>query len=392
MPSPRKGRLLLAQRANIDRYPPVLHQIRLLGSSYESLVVDSIASSECDELQTAPEVRRLRVREGQGNGRASLLHRVTKVFAFARAYKRQLADNPDVAIAYDADTAALLLRSHASPTRRVVHLHETLDVAAVGRSTKLATSYLLKNLTRADLVIIPDSHRARMVSAAAKLVREPLVVMNCPPLIPRLPASRLLPALRERGIVTPNIAHYQGAVGPDHYLDTIISSMTRWPADAVFVIVGDAHDEYRQLLQEHAASLGVGGRVIWLGRVPYRDLFSYTIGAAVGLSFFQPTNDNFRFAAGASNKRFEYAALGVAQVTNAGIGVEELFGRPGFATLLDKLDPESIGDAVGALLTNRKRRAEMGERARRAHLSVNNYETQFAPVVSQLDSWRGVGA
>ena len=107
------------------------------------------------------------------------------------------------------------------------------------------------------------------------------------------------------------------------------------------------------------------------------------MGAAVGLTFLELTTDNCRFSAGASNKRFEYAALGIAQVTNAGAGMEEIFGRPGLATLLDRLDPQSMGDAIGALLSNPNRRAEMGERARRAHLSVNNYEAQFAPVVSQ---------
>jgi len=50
-----------------------------------------------------------------------------------------------------------------------------------------------------------------------------------------------------------------------------------------------------------------------------------------------------------------------------------------------------MGEAIGALLSDPNRRTEMGERARRAHLSVNNYERQFAPVISRFDSWRGAG-
>lgn len=393
MTTPGKRRLLLAQRANVDRYPPVLHQSRLLNGCFDITVVDSVASTRIEDLQTAPRVQRVRVREARADGRSSLLHRVTKAFAFAHAVKRELSAVPDVAIAYDADTAALLLRAPRSrATKHVVHLHEALDTAAVGRSTRTSTQYLLKNLARADLVIIPDAHRAQMVRSACRLPKDPLVVMNCPLLTPQLPESRLLPALRERGIVTSNIAHYQGAIGPDHHLDTIISSMPRWPKDAVFVIVGGAREEYRQRLHQHAASLGVAERVIWLGRVPYHELFSYAVGAAVGLTFLEPTNDNWRFSAGASNKRFEYAALGVAQVTNAGAGMQEIFGNPGLALLLDRLDPESIGDAIGALLSDATRRTDIGRRARLAHLSVNNYEAQFAPVLSELESWRGADA
>jgi len=384
-----KGKLLLAQRANVDRYPPVLHQARLLGERFDISVVDSVASVALDDVQTAPEVRRVRVHEARSDGRASILRRATRAFAFARTVKRELSAVPDVAIAYDADTAALLLRAPRTlSTKRVVHLHEALDLTEVGRSTRLSARYLLKNLPRADLVIIPDAHRAQMVRSACGLSTEPLVVMNCPLLIPQLPASRLLPALRERGIITSNIAHYQGAIGPDHCLDTIISSMPRWPKDAVFVIVGSAREDHRQQLQELAGSLGVAERVIWLGRVPYGELFSYTVGATVGLTFLESTTDNWRFSAGASNKRFEYAALGIAQITNAGAGMEETFGRPGLAVLLDTLEPRSMGDAIAALLSDPDRRARMGDLARMAHLSLNNYEAQFAPVVSRLDSWR----
>lgn len=390
MVTPRKGRLLLAQRANVDRYPPVLHQVRLLGPRFGSTVVDSIGSSERDDFQTAQDVRRLRIREAQIDGRASMIHRLTGAFAFARTLKRQLAEAPDVAIAYDPDAAAVLLRlPRALLTRRVVHLHESLAFETVGRSTRISTRYVMRRLARADLVIVPDAHRAKMLRSACGLSKEPLVVMNCPLLIPKLPASKLLPALQERGIVTSNIALYQGAIGPDHYLETSISSMSRWPHDAVFVIVGSAREEYRRQLQEHAAALGVAERVIWLGRIPYRDLFSYTVGAAVGLSFLKSTTENFRFSAGASNKRFEYAALGIAQVTNAGPGTEEIFGRPGIASLLDKIDPQSVGDAVGALLSDTNRRAEMGQRARLAHLTINNYERQFLPALEQLESWLG---
>jgi len=211
--------------------------------------------------------------------------------------------------------------------------------------------------------------------------------MNCPPLLHMLPDSRLIPALRDRGVTTRHIVHYQGAVGPAHGLETIVASMKFWPADSVFVVIGGGSEEYRERLEALAASVAAAERLIFLGRVPYCEVLSFAVGAAVGLTFLESTADNWRFCAGASNKRFEYAALGIAQVTNSGAGMDELFGKPGLAVLVDSLDPATIGQAVAELLGDPRGAKEMGERARSAHLRTNNYEYQFAPVQEVIESW-----
>ena len=111
------------------------------------------------------------------------------------------------------------------------------------------------------------------------------------------------------------------------------------------------------------------------------------MGAAIGITLLEPTTDNWKFSAGASNKRFEYAALGIAQVTNAGPGMYAVFGVTDIAELLPVVDSRAIGVAVSSLLANPDRSAAMGERARAEHVRENNYEAQFAPVMSKVDSW-----
>jgi hypothetical protein len=382
--------VLLAQRANVDRYPPVLHQLRILAESGDVTVLDRMANVEREEVQAPAEVERLRIRfEAENGGRFSSLHHITDAFAFARTYNRLIAREPDIAISYDEDTAALLLHlSHGRPAlKRVVHLHELPETTTAGRITRISMRYLLRSLNRADMVVLPDAHRAKVITEEFRLTQEPFVVMNCPALLPALPSSRLIPALCERGIVSSKVVHHQGSIGPAHYLDTIISSMKYWPSDAVFVMLGAGREEYFQRLRALAASIGVDERVIFLGRVPYGEVLSYAVGATLALTLLEPTIDNQRFSAGASNKRFEYAALGIPQVTNADPGMNKIFGDPGFAVLLEDVNPETIGSAVARILANPEAASEMGRRARAAHLSINNYEKQFEPVVSQFNSW-----
>jgi hypothetical protein len=50
--------------------------------------------------------------------------------------------------------------------------------------------------------------------------------------------------------------------------------------------------------------------------LPYEELFQYTVNAYLGLALYKPYNFGQLFNCGASNKIFEYLALGVPVVTN----------------------------------------------------------------------------
>jgi len=129
-----------------------------------------------------------------------------------------------------------------------------------------------------------------------------------------------------------------------------------------------------------------------VGRVPYDDVLAFAIGATVGITMVEPLNRNTEFCAGASNKRFEYAALGIPQVTNTGAGMHSLFEITGIAMLADIKNVESIGTTVARLLLDRSRAISIGQQARRLHLSSYNYEAQFAPVVERMEEWMNTRA
>ena len=374
------------QRADVDRYPPVLHQIRVLSEHARVTVVDRQPEHRQPLEVDAVNVRRVRVGRRRAPGPIGNL---MEQIAFSRAIDRELDASSNVVIGYDPDAAAMLLRTtHGVPfLKRIVHLHELPDLSNAGRITRRSIRYLLEHLRRADLVVVPDTERARIVADAYSLDRMPLVVMNCPMTVTRIPESRLLPLLRDRGLADARIVHHQGSVGPDHYLDQVVLSMRHWPADAVFVIVGSGPNEFRARLISLAESIEVQRRLLFVERVPYDQVLSYAVGATLGITLLEPTIDNQRYCAGASNKRFEYAALGIAQLANDDPGMEQIFGATGIGALLSKIDADTIGEAVARLLCAPAMTAAMGEKARLAHLRANNYETQFAPVLRIIESW-----
>ncbi len=395
MATSKPKRFLLAQRACVEGYPPTLNQAAILSETARVVVLDALTEVENTLLLTPPSVRRVRIWRKQAQAPVQVLvralglaHRLNWLRRFYSEFARQLRARPTAAIAYDPEAAFwLLLGRRRGRTLRIVHLHEMTvpeDVAA-SPVARLGLASTLKNLHRADLVVMPDRHRAEYVREAAGLKKTPLVVMNCPRLLSELPASLLMPFLRARGISTNHIVHYQGAVGPGHYFESIILSMRWWPLDSVFTIVGAVESEYRQQLSQVAEKEGVRDRLVFVGRVPYDQVFAYAVGASVGVNFLNGKYLQFHLSAGASNKRFEYAALGIPQVTNDLPGVRELFEQPGLAAIADADDVADIGAKIARYLEDEPGRAEAGARARRMHLEEYNYERQMQPLLQEIE-------
>jgi|SRR4051812_15802261 hypothetical protein len=384
----RVFRAVLAQRSCVELYPPVLHQARLLADVGDVTIVDSPGPTDPTEIETAGDIDRVRSEcRAVGGSVAARAKRMRWLLQFAAAVRRELARKPDVAIAYEAEAAALLLLGlgRSRRTLRIVHMHEVAMPPGQGSlSNDAATRYVHSRLRYADLVTVADAHRARLLADTAGLSTLPTVVMNCPPVLTELPKSRLLPWLRERGISQSRIVHYQGSIGPDHSVLETVLSMRYWPEDSVFVIVGSGSSSYIEQLRAVAAEEGLGERVHLVGRVPYGEVFSYAVGASVGISLLEASTVNWKFSAGASNKRFEYAALALPQVTNEGPGIEDLFVRHGIARAVPAREPEAIGHAIRDVLLDPARSKAMGQRARALHLAEYNYEQQFAPVLERL--------
>jgi glycosyltransferase involved in cell wall biosynthesis len=376
-------RILLAQQSCAELYPPVLHQAALLEQIGQVTLVDAVTQNDDSRVQTSDAVKRVRVKR-EASRASGLVSRIKWRSDFRRQFQHQLNENTDVVIAYDPDAINLALSTGLSlkGVRRIAHLHEIADDdPSAPVQARLRLALMRRRLSRADLVVVPDQHRADLLARSSKLKIEPLVVMNCPRRLATLPDSLLIPLLRERGITTDRVVHYHGSVGPNHMLETVIRSMRLWPADAVFVIIGGGSENYIGGLKALAASEGVEARVIFVGRVPYDQVFAYAVGASIGMTMLDPSVPNWKFSAGASNKRFEYAALGIPQVTNYGPGLEELFGHHKIASLATHEDHVDVGTKISDYLNDPAGSRQAGAAARALHLQTYNYERQFQKVM-----------
>lgn len=383
---PEKLDALLVLRSCAEHYPPTVNQANLLAAA--GLRVGVIDLSFVGSVTAlAPEIRRWRVHP-MWNSKLEppypAWRRWSNWLRFRQTCRRVIrTTRPGVVIAYDT-LGSLFVPPASGRFRTIYHFHELSGPeAGEGFGPRRARLQAAKNSRNADLVVFPDAQRARIFQARAGLTTPPSVVMNCPRRMTMVPPSPLRQRLEETGTAGGSLVCYLGSIGADQGLVEAARSLHHWPADARLVLIGGAANAMKKAILAAAAEVNAAGRLVFLGPHPHAAALALAAGADLGLALIQPNNESWRYSAGAINKRFEYMALGLPQVTNDGPGVPEIVGAGGdhgCGLCVDARDATAIGRAVHELLTSAELRRRMAANARTRHLEDLNYEQQFASV------------
>lgn len=381
--------VLAVLRAPLEGYPPSLNQVTLLAKAGLRVgVLDLAGDTPAAELP--PFIRRWRVHRSWNSKTEPpppFLRRWLNWLKFSRSCQSVIRDcRPRVVMAYDI-LASAFVKPKPARHRTIYHFHELPDPEPrEGLGPRLGRARAARFSREADLVVFSDVGRAQCYMTDARLERLPEVVMNCPMRMGTVPISSLGNLLAQRGQAGWQTVYYLGSVGLDQGVLEAVQSMHLWPAQTLFILVGPCSATIKQRILELAGKAGAADRVLFVGPRPHREALALTAGADVGLALIQPNTRNWLYSAGAINKRFEYMALGLPQVTNAGPGVKEIVEANACGLCIDPKSIESIGQAVRQLLENDGQRRSFSVNARDRHLRTYNYESQFAEAAHWITS------
>jgi glycosyltransferase involved in cell wall biosynthesis len=388
LPSPLFGAspldVLLLIRARAELYPPTVNQANLLAGCGLKVGVIHLGSSGGTSTALQSSIRQWHAHSAWNPScepRPVFSKRWLNWFRFAWTCRSVIrASNPKVVVGYDPP-ACVQLRPASPRHRTVYHFHELPEVyPGMGFGPRMALRSVKHSTLGVDLVVFSDLMRARCYQEEARLPACPEVVMNCPVLLNAIPASPLRHVLAERQVHGNRIVCYLGCVGEHQGLPGAALGMRYWPTDSVLVLVGPYPQTVQEEILAGAHTAGTASRVVFLGPHPHVEALALAAGADLGLSLIQPHNKNRLYSAGAVNKRFEYMALGLPQLTNTGPGVADIVERNACGLCVDPNSPEEIGMSVRSLLCDQNRLRSMGEQGRKAHLDCYNYQVQFRPV------------
>jgi glycosyltransferase involved in cell wall biosynthesis len=183
---------------------------------------------------------------------------------------------------------------------------------------------------------------------------------------------------------------YVGYVGENNGHLEAIRAIATLEESVRLRIIGSDFPEFAARMTALAVELGAGGRVSIDGWLPPVEVVARAARASLGLSLYKPVTKNLEYMGSASNKIFEYAAMGLPAVIPDRASYREFLGDAEWVAYADVEDPQSIARAISTILGDRERYIAMSLAARRAFEERYNYERVFAPALARIFQLSGV--
>jgi glycosyltransferase involved in cell wall biosynthesis len=208
---------------------------------------------------------------------------------------------------------------------------------------------------------------------------DPVVLMNCPPLLPERKRGKLRDHLDlgQRPLIL-----YHGAISPGRGVEQLVDAIPLLPVEAAVVLLGYGNlvDIYATLATED----DYRGRLFVVPAVPIADLPNWVCDADVGIIAFQPVDRNN--VLGTPNKLFEYMEAGVPMVVSDFPEMRRIVTETGAGIARDTSSHESLAVAIKELLAEPKeQRAARRRSARVAAETTYNWAVQSQQLLRIYD-------
>ncbi|HDR90235.1 MAG TPA: glycosyltransferase [Bacteroidetes bacterium] len=142
-------------------------------------------------------------------------------------------------------------------------------------------------------------------------------------------------------------------INRDRGAEELVHSMAYLP-DVYLLIIGGG--EVLPLLKQICSEKGIGGRVLFTGKMPYVQMMQYTSVSDLGLSLDKDTGLNQRYSL--PNKLFDYIQAGIPVLASPLPEVRNIVETYGIGELLRSFDPEQMADQIRSMLRNREKREQ----------------------------------
>jgi glycosyltransferase involved in cell wall biosynthesis len=389
-----KPRLLITIYANPDHYPPTVYAVRILSKYFNIHILSRNMGEPIYEWPSDVTIERMgeygSAREKEAANAAEKLVEYARFVRRTRALIKQM--QPLTVYSYDAHAfvASILGRAGRS-IPLIFHAHELPETENLSRTSLegWVVRAALKGTRSADAVVFPEKNRARHWLMAAGGARPPIVVPNCPDQSYFSPPTSWSEAITNRYRAREVV--YVGYAGVENgHLEALRAiAMT----DGIRLrVIGDHRPEFGERFNALAHELEVSERVSLDGWLSLDELRERASRASVGLSLYKPVTKGLEYVAAASNKLFEYAAMGLPVIVPDRENYRDFLGDAGWVTYADAEQPESIARAITSIFADRERYAAMSRAARRVFEEQYNYEHVFAPALARIFALSGVAA
>ena len=170
---------------------------------------------------------------------------------------------------------------------------------------------------------------------------------------------------------------FQGAIGPGHGLEALLelAHSGRLERRLVLVLKGWAQPEYEIAIKRKVAELGLEAQFEWHGFGPYSEVPKLAASCHLGIAIHSGTDAMNTSLGRASNKIYEYAALGLPVLLFDSPHFREHLGAQKWALFTD-ISQVSLLECLQQILANYE---ELKNAAREDFLQTYNFGHFFDP-------------
>ena len=393
-------RILFIQYTNPAAYPPLEHSSRILADrGWDVTFLGTGASGEANGFRFPPHPNiRVKLWPFRRPGAMQKLQFLAFGLWAVREARRSKTQWIYASDALSCPAALLAIRllgcrviyhEHDSPQGSGTMPNDPRGLKSTGlpQSMSAFQNIVLRSRRRlariADVCVLPNAARIEVFKRETGTPGPVLCVWNCP-------ERREVPD-RVAAPVQKTVLFYHGSLNAARLPFSILQAMALLPETVSLRFAGYTTSGHKNFLNEFLAEaerLGVSGRVIYLGApVGRKMLLDMCRQSSIGVAFMPAVSDdlNMRAMTGASNKPFDFLACGLGLLVSDLPDWKSLFVEPGYGLACHPDDPSSIAQAVRWFVEHPEQTREMGERGRQRVLREWNYETQFAPVLAEIE-------
>lgn len=162
------------------------------------------------------------------------------------------------------------------------------------------------------------------------------------------------------------IVLYQGGMQDGRGLFKLLKAFVNIEG-AVLFMIGDGKE--RQNLISYHKELALQNKVVFIERVPYKDLRSYTKAADIGIQFLE--NTNFNHYSASSNKLFEYIMAHVPVIGSKLPEIEQVIGNEEIGLTVETGNTEELTEALNKLINDDELRLKFKKNTEAAKYKYN---------------------